>query len=88
MKITKRQLIKLINEAIIFESIDGKARKYSLDNPDETVHLYDPDKSEVIVIKDGQDLKRVKAEVGTRAYRDYSDDKKGVKLFGFGSGVA
>ena len=88
MKITRQQIRKLINEAILSESKDGKARKYSIDNPEETVHLYDPKKSEVVVIKDGQDLKRVQAEEGTRAYRNYSNEKKGVKTFGFGSGVA
>ena len=88
MKLTRVKLRKLIYETLMLESISGKARSYSMENPKVTVHLYDPVKGVVIVIKDGEDIKRVNAEEGTKAYKNYSNEKSGVKTFGFGSGAA
>ena len=70
-------------EAVMTESVEGKAREYSMKNPKMTVHLYDPVESEVIIMKDGEDVKRMKAEVGTKAYKNHALDRKGVKTFNF-----
>ena len=48
-------------ETILRESIDGKAREYSMKNPNKTVHLYDPAEGVVTVIKDGEDIEKVES---------------------------
>lgn len=88
IKLNRRQLRKIMLETILRESIDGKAREYSMKNPKKTVHLYDPIKSEVTVIKDGENIKKVKAEEGSREYKDYSRKTTKIETFGFGSSVA
>ena len=94
MNITRKELRKLIYETALYESVQGKAREYSMKNPDDIVHLYDSEKSQVIVIKDGEDIKRVDAPIGSKAYKNMSAEKTGtimsdtVKTFGFGSGEA
>ena len=90
MKITRRQLRKIISEVFLIEgSIDSKAREYSMKNPEATVHLYDPKAGQVIVIKDGEDKERVDVSPGTKQYKNLAADKTGsvfsdeVKAFGF-----
>ena len=93
-KLNRKQLRRLIYETTLRESAQGKAREYSMKNPDDIVHLYDSEKSQVIVIKDGEDIKRVDAPVGSKAYKNMTEEKTGsilsdtVKTFGFGSGEA
>jgi len=89
MKITRKQLRKMINEEMLRESADGKAREYSLKNPEATVHLFDPEKNQVIVIKDGEDKERIDVEPGTKKFKNLAADRSGsaftdkVKSFNF-----
>ena len=89
MKLSKRQLRKLVLETILRESVSGQAREYSMKNPDATVHLYDSEKGQVIVIKDGEDKERIDVSPGTKQFKNLSANKTGsafsdeVKAFGF-----
>jgi hypothetical protein len=89
MKITRKQLRQLLIESILNESAEGKARDYSLKNPKVTVHLFDPEKNQVIVIKDGEDKERIDAEPGTKKFKNLAADRSGsaftdkVKAFNF-----
>ena len=88
-RLNRKQLRKIMLETILRESVSGRAREYSMKNPDATVHLYDAEKGQVIVIKDGEDKERIDVSPGTKQFKNLSADKTGsafsdeVKAFGF-----
>ncbi len=70
-------------ETVLRESIDGKAREYSMKNPNKTVHLYDSAEGVVTVIKDGEDIEKVETEEGTRKHKNLAAKTAKVEPFGF-----
>tara|TARA_Y100000992_G_C21230545_1_gene475253 strand:- start:337 stop:606 length:270 start_codon:yes stop_codon:yes gene_type:complete len=86
MKLTRRKLRRLINEAIISESAMDSAIKASKENDVEQVNYYDPRDKLVQILKNGVIEDTIKnVDPGTKAYKKYAFPSKGVKTFNFDS---
>ena len=84
MKITRRQLRKLISEAIMYESVFDTAVKASKEGGVKQVNYYEPKSSLVQILKNGTIEDTIKnVSPGTKAYKKYAFPTTGVKAFNF-----
>jgi hypothetical protein len=83
-KLSRRQLRKLISEAIMSESVMDTAIKTSKESDIKQVNYYDPRDKLVQILKNGVIEDTIKnVDRGTKAYKKYAFPSKGIKVFNF-----